>query len=183
MGTNELQLRPLRVEDEAAFRAAVDEFKAAEPHWQFAFCYDPTASFADYVRRLERWSRGEDLAEDFVPNTFLVEVVGEVIVGRVSLRHELNAFLERYGGHVGYGVVPSQRGRGYATEMLRLTLPIAVSLGLARLLVTCDDDNVASIRVIEKNGGVFEGFTTSLGLERPGRRYWIDVTSAAGISR
>lgn len=179
MNLQQLQLRVLRREDEPEFRKAVDEFKGADSEWQFAFCYEPGQPFADYVRRLESWTRGEELPGDFVPNTFLVGVVGDAIVGRVSLRHRLNASLERYGGHVGYGVVPSQRRRAYATEMLRQTLPIAASLGLSRLLITCDDDNAASIRVIERNGGVLEGPTTCAGSESPGRRYWIDISAAS----
>jgi predicted acetyltransferase len=109
-------------------------------------------AFAEYIRRLGCWSKGQELPEKFVPNTFLVGVVGNTIIGRVSIRHELNEFLLQYGGHVGYGVVSSQRNRGYATQMLRLTLPIAAQLGIARILVTCDEDNLASRRVIEKNG-------------------------------
>ena len=70
---------------------------------------------------------------------FLVAVVGEDIVGRVSLRYELTAALREEGGHIGYGVVPSQRRRGYATQMLRGTLDRARSRGLERVLLTCDD--------------------------------------------
>ncbi|MSP59265.1 MAG: GNAT family N-acetyltransferase [Myxococcales bacterium] len=57
------------------------------------------------------------------------------------------------GGHIGYDTVPSFRGRGVATEMLRQALPLARALGLTAVLITCDDTNAASIRVIEKNGG------------------------------
>ena len=175
MKQSDLILRPLRIEDEVAFRAAVEEFQQVEPDWAFAFHFDPVARFSDYVQTLTQWANGEALPERFVPNTYLVGVVGKVVVGRVSLRHTLNDFLARIGGHAGYGVVPSQRRRGYATEMLRLTLPVAASLGLKRLLLTCDDGNIGSQRVIEKNGGVFEGFAEAPELKVPKRRYWIDL--------
>ena len=81
----------------------------------------------------------------------------------------------RLGGHVGYVVAPSYRRKGYATEMLRQTLPIARSVGLGRILLTCDDDNVASRRVIELNGGVLENAVWEEGLRVPKRRYWIDL--------
>jgi len=175
METSRLKLRPLIVADELSFRRAVDEFKAKEPDWLFAFHFDDSVAFVDYVRRLDGWSRGQELPGNFVPNTFLVGVVGRTIVGRVSIRHELNAYLSKYGGHVGYGVVPSRRNRGYASQMLRLTLPIAARLGIARVLVTCDEDNSASRRVIEKAGGVFENVMQAPGTGVLTRRYWIET--------
>jgi predicted acetyltransferase len=79
-----------------------------------------------------------------VPATFLVAVVDSGLVGRISIRHELNAFLMDFGGHIGCGVRPVHRRRGYATEMLRQALVIARAEGVDRILVTCDDDNTAS---------------------------------------
>jgi predicted acetyltransferase len=113
---------------------------------------------------------------EHVPSTFLFAFVGTRIVGRVSIRHSLNEYLERVGGHIGYVVVPEFRRRGYATAILRLALPIARTkcAGADRILVTCDDDNVGSIRTIEKNGGVLENVIGGQGL-KPKRRYWIDL--------
>jgi predicted acetyltransferase len=92
--------------------------------------------------------------EAFVPATHLWAVTEERFAGRISIRHELTPTLRIEGGHIGYDTVPSFRGRGVATEMLRQALPVARALGLTEVLVTCDDTNAASIRVIEKNGGV-----------------------------
>jgi predicted acetyltransferase len=169
-----LVMRELQVGDREAFLSAVEEFRQSDPGWTFAFHFDPEGDFETYVARLSGWPRGLDLPERFVPNTFLVGVVGEKIVGRLSLRHELNDFLRRIGGHVGYGVVASERRKGYATDMLRQSLPRARRLGLGRLLVTCDDDNLGSRRTIEKCGGVLEDVVPN----EPGagkRRYWIDL--------
>jgi predicted acetyltransferase len=91
-----------------------------------------------------------------VPATFLVAVIGDQIVGRVSIRHELNDFLLNFGGHIGYGVRPAYRRRGYASEILRQALIITRAEGVDRVLVTCDEDNVASAKVIERHGGVLE---------------------------
>jgi predicted acetyltransferase len=111
---------------------------------------------------------------NFVPSTFLFGFIGPRIVGRVSIRHRLTPVLLRVGGHVGYVVVPEFRRRGYATEMLRQSVDIArTRLGIARVLVTCDDDNVGSIRTIENNGGVLEDVVTGGDLVKPKRRYWI----------
>ncbi|MGY1435719.1 GNAT family N-acetyltransferase [Streptomyces reniochalinae] len=89
-----------------------------------------------------------------------------------ALRHRLNAMLLEYGGHIGYDVRRTARRRGYATAMLRAALPRAAALGVERALVTCDHDNVASRRVIEACGGVFE---VRRGVKL---RYWIATPAA-----
>jgi len=94
-----------------------------------------------------------------------------IYLGAITLRHSLNDFLLRAGGHIGYSIRPSARRRGLATWALAEVLTEARGLGLDRVLVTCGDDNLASARTIEKNGGVLEDVrATGLGLTR---RYWI----------
>ena len=125
---------------------------------------------------LEEQSRGVNLLPNQVPATFLFAFVGDRIVGRVSIRHSLNAFLERVGGNIGYVVVPEFRRRGYATTILRLSVQIASEkLGIRRILLTCDDDNIGSIRTIEKNGGILDNVISGPDLEKPKRRYWIQA--------
>lgn len=97
------------------------------------------------------------------------------IVGMIDLRHRFNDFLAEYAGNIGYSVRPDERRKGYATWMLANVLPEARKLGLKRVLVTCDDDNVASARTIEANGGVFERRTYLESEHVILRRYWIDL--------
>ncbi|MGH3349168.1 MAG: GNAT family N-acetyltransferase [Nocardioides sp.] len=98
------------------------------------------------------------------------------VVGFIQLRHELNDFLENVGGHIGYSVRPSARRQGHARRALGLLLGEARVLGLERVLITCDDDNAASARTIESQGGelqdVFDGSAYGCGLKR---RYWIKL--------
>src|SRR4026208_2055613 len=131
-----------------------------------------------YLGRRAEQERGVTLpSPDHVPATFLFAFVGSRIVGRVSIRHSLNDFLHRLGGHIGYVVVPEFRRRGYATEILRQSLHIArEKCGARRILVTGDDDNIGSHRTIEKNGGILENIVHEPNLDKPKRRYWIDLT-------
>ena len=146
----------------------------------FLHYYQEGMPFARYLDVLGQHARGENLPASHVSSTFLFAFDGPRIVGRVSIRPELNDFLRRVGGHIGYAVVPEFRRRGYATAMLRQALEIAHrTFGLDRVLLTCDDDNVGSIRTIEKNGGVLESVITGPDLARPKRRYWIDARVSA----
>lgn len=98
------------------------------------------------------------------------EATGQVR-GVIQIRHELNAFLRQYGGHIGYSVHPDDWGQGYATRMLALALEQCDALGLRDILITCHPDNRASARVIEKNGGVHTQTVEVDG--RPVKHYWI----------
>src|SRR5215469_2277378 len=135
---------------------------------------DSEAGFSAWVRRLaDEADTANPPAEGRVHADYWWITEDRTYLGAITLRHALNDFLLRAGGHVGYGLRPSARGRGLATWALRSILPRARQLGLDRVLVTCDDSNVASARTIEKSGGVLEDLRqTELGLTR---RYWITL--------
>ena len=162
-----LRLRPFRGEDEPAARDAHERMRAEFP---FLLDYVTSEPWREYLHRREANRRGELLPARWVPTTFLAAVDEGRLVGRVSIRHELNDWLSRYGGHIGYAVVPDARRRGYGTEILRQGLVVARALGIDAVLVTCDVDNLASAGVIERCGGEFESVASGDGT--PKRRYW-----------
>lgn len=121
-----------------------------------------------------RIAREETCPEGWVPATQFVCLREDGrIVGMIDLRHRLNDYLAEIGGNIGYSVRPSERRKGYAACMLHMVLEEARRLGLRRVLVTCDADNEASRRTIERNGGVFERMAQDG--EAAVRRYWIDL--------
>lgn len=135
---------------------------------------DDPEGFADWVGWLLRHD-DPDVVPDpgRVHTTYWWIVEDRTYLGAINLRHTLNDFLLRAGGHIGYGIRPSARGRGLATWALDAVLTEAGRLGLERVLVTCDDDNLGSARTIERNGGVLEDVRDSeVGRKR---RYWIDL--------
>jgi len=168
----DLVLRVPRLSEEAEFLRAHRATSPSVRH--FLHSYEEGMSFERYLEVLAEQERGESLPANHVPSTFLFAFAGTSIVGRVAIRHALNPYLERVGGHIGYVVVPEDRRQGYATAILRQSLQIArQKLGLERVLVTCDDDNVGSIKTIEKNGGVLESIVTGPDGDTLKRRYWI----------
>jgi len=108
-----------------------------------------------------------------VPFTVFWLVAGDAFIGEAHVRHELNAYLLKEGGHVGYGIRPSRQRRGYGKLILALALEECRRLGLTRVLLTCLQDNVASARIIEANGGELENVIDDPAGRGPLRRYWI----------
>jgi predicted acetyltransferase len=157
-----------------SFLRGLREFQREGLPWHLAVDIEAIEQdFASFVAgKLADSSRR---TETFVPRTHLWAVAAEQFVGRISILHELNDALRIEGGHIGYDTVPSFRGRGVATEMLRQALPVARALGLTEILLTCDDTNAASIRVIERNGGVLREVRVLDANRPPKRYYWITV--------
>ncbi len=129
------------------------------------------------VERLEKDRLGIDLPEGYVPASTFWLVEDGTFVGMGNIRHRLTPSLEIYGGHIGYAIRPSRWGQGVGTLQLRLLLREARKLGIEHALVTCDESNIGSARVMEKNGGVWQDTIEHQLDGRPHRtkRYWIDT--------
>lgn len=163
------------VDWEAEFRGMAAELRAAGERYRSLESLQD--DFATWVRRLEGYVTGAGLGPGQVPwSTFwLVRPTDHCILGYSSLRHYLDEVLEDVGGHIGYTIRPAERRRGYGTRLLHLTLAQSRARGLSEVLLTCNHDNVASARVIEKNGGVLASASFSPRVETTVRRYWIQL--------
>lgn len=132
----------------------------------------------DIFKRIDNFRTGNDLPDNYVKATYLWLVDGDEFVGEVSIRHELTDSLLRFGGNIGYGIRHSQWNKGVGTIMLSMALDYAKKvIGLGKVLITCNDNNYASARIIEKNGGILQDkiINTIDGIDRTTRRYWIEI--------
>ncbi|TCI28271.1 GNAT family N-acetyltransferase [Exiguobacterium sp. SL-10] len=131
------------------------------------------SDFSSYVKQIrDKEVRVNNVS--WVPSTTYWLTDGEELLGAANIRHELNDNLINFGGHIGYGIKPSARGRGLATKQLELALEKAKELGIERALITCDRTNVASRQVILNNGGVPD----TPFMEGSGKvveRFWIEL--------
>jgi predicted acetyltransferase len=166
----EVRLRPYRPDDEQVARAAHEAMKPDQ--FKFLLGIEDATTWSDFLSHLADTRQGRNLALGQVRATQLLAEVDGAVVGRSSIRFELNDWLAERGGHIGYCVLAPHRRRGYATEILRQSLIVARAEGVGPVLMVCDDENAGSARAIERCGGVLE----SVRLDQSGsgyRRYWI----------
>lgn len=133
-------------------------------------------NFDEYMYEFDQEVNGP-IREGFVRNTtyFVYQAMTDKIVGAVNIRHTLNESLLQAGGHIGDGVRPSERRKGYATEMIRLALDKCRELNIDRVMMSCDKDNIGSSKSIMKNGGKLEKeFVNEEGVME--QIYWIELS-------
>lgn len=136
--------------------------------------YEKTQDWLDHLeirRTPELLPPGRTLSRQYL----YIREADEKIVGMISLRPQFNEYLEKYGGNIGYSVVPGERRKGYATGMLKASLPLCRELGLKRVLITCIKGNEGSKRTILKNGGVYESAVWEPDEQIWLERYWISL--------
>ncbi len=146
------KLSPTDSED--VYKMAAKEMPAEENGFGNSFGGLTLEQFRHQLIVHDNESRGIGLKEGYVPQTIYWFYVDDRPVGFLKLRHALTDYLKNHGGHIGYGVAPKERGKGFGAKMLELGLVEARKLGINKILITCNSDNLASQRVAEKNGGV-----------------------------
>lgn len=133
------------------------------------------SNFQEMIKSLLDSEKEENIPENWVPaSTYWLVDENKKVIGAVNIRHRLTKRLLDRGGHIGYGIRPSERQKGYATKLLSLSLQKTRELGLEKVLVTCDEHNIASEKTILNNGGVPD---TNF-IEEDGnviKRFWIEL--------
>ncbi|WP_336006317.1 GNAT family N-acetyltransferase [Fusobacterium polymorphum] len=133
------------------------------------------SSIEDWLEELKKRSSEATVPEGLVPSSTYIGVreKDNYIVGMIDIRHYLNDFLKQFGGNIGYSVRKSERNKGYAKQMLKLALEKCKDLKMKKVLITCDEDNIASEKVILSAGAKFEDIRNVDGENK--KRFWIDL--------
>ena len=172
-----VRLIKLTKEYERELGEMIDEWKLDQEtnhtnHSPWAIFKNDYHDFDYYLDNLEIKETKDGRVPDSV--FFLLDEDRNRLLGAVNIRHFLNDYLLREGGHIGDGIRPSERRKGYATEMIRLALIECKKLGIKKVLITCNKDNIGSAKSIKTNGGILENEIIDSDGELL-QRYWIDI--------
>ena len=150
------------------------EMSKTDTRWT-SFHIEESSSYEEWIQEKKNEKSGINLREGFVPATtlFLKRLSDNKICGSISIRHELNEFLLNFGGHIGYSVTPSERGKGYGKLQLKKAIEEAKKLNITSCLITADVENIASNKTILSQGGVLEN--TVIWKNDSLNRYWIKL--------
>lgn len=178
-----MKLREVKANDEKEIRKMYEEYLLSElipgiDRFEGIRVFEKLnqMNFFDWVDFLEKSKHEENLPETYSPSTlYLVINNDDEIVGAINIRWKKVPALMAFGGLIGYSIRPSQRGKGYANEMLSLALEKFKDTDIDNVLITCKDFNLASKKVIEKNGGVFDSVYENLDDGYNYLKYWIKI--------
>ncbi len=168
-------IRPSTKYKQSFIDAVKEHHKEGLPQYEKLNIKDLENDFDKYIEEILGWTEKENLPKDYVPMTRFWLVDDGEYIGRFDIRHELTEHLKKEGGHIGYDIRPSKRRQGYGSLGLKLTLQKAKELGFDKALVTCDDTNLGSAKIIKKNGGVLQDKIPIADDKPLKRRYWIEL--------
>src|SRR3990167_5078160 len=162
-----------------SFIEAVKEYKSeaeTEPIRSYSSLSidDLKANFEAFVERERSHAEGKNQQEGYVPQTEFWLVDGGEYIGHVRIRQRLTEHLLQIGGHIGYDIRPSKRGKGYGNKILALGLQKAKEMGIERVRITCDVDNILSRKMIERNRGILENEIPNPETDVNKARFWIE---------
>lgn len=152
---NIILVKPTKRHEAAAAEYIQEHLAAGEHDLHGASLLEQMDTYDGWLKHLAQQSHSSTVSADWVVSTtlFAIDKAADKLIGVVDIRHELNDFLAGYGGHIGFGVRPSERHKGYATEILYDALEVCKSIGLHKVMLACYKDNVASSKTITNNGG------------------------------
>ena len=167
-----MELRRPRLADKETVLEMMTEFEKSQSAHDGGFWDTENFVYEEWLESNQNQEMGINLPEGWVPAIQLVAFSGKgQALGFLNLRLRLNNFLLEKGGHIGYSIRPSERGKGYAKEALRQGLQVAKEKNIKKALVTCSVNNPASRAVILANGGLIEDVRNGV------ERYWIEVAN------
>lgn len=171
----ELALIKLSKSNQKEFNEMMEEWLNTEDvgdnYTPYAIFKNDYLDFDNYINNLEIKEKTDKLVPDSV--YFLYNISLNKFLGAVNIRHELNDYLLQYGGHIGDGIRPSMRGKGYGNKIIELALIECKRLGIEKVLITCNKDNIPSKKCIIKNGGILENEVQKD--DEIIERYWIEI--------
>lgn len=173
-----LYLREITIDDKIEILKMIEEIKEGDDPEKFEGLSNmKEISFDNYDKFLVELNKNMKLYKPHLVNqtTYILLDENNHIYGGTNIRHELNENLLKHGGNIGYLIRPSERKKGYATLMLKLALKKCKELNISKVLVTCREENIASAKVIEHNGGIYENSLFNKENEHTYRRYWINI--------
>ena len=131
----------------------------------------------EYIKVCEEYENVDKVPLHLVPATqfLFLRRNDNKLLGMIQVRHYFNDYLEKYAGHIGYSIRPSERRKGYAKEMLKMALPFCKEIGIDRVLITCKEENIGSEKTILSNGGVYERTVHEPTENKNLKRFWITL--------
>ncbi len=155
---------------EESFREGLEEFEAEDAKGFWDIGKKAIDDIKSYIHTSQKYEKGIDLPKNWASASTYWLMDEDEFVGTIIIIQQ-----KKEGGNIGYYIRPSMRQKGYGKKILELSLPKAKELGIKKVLITCDEDNVASRKIIEQNGGIYEGPAELNGI--PICRYWIDLVN------
>lgn len=166
------------IDDKESWMEYLKEYRSNNPKAKPLSCTENT-NYEEWINKITNEHNGIVLESGRVPSSVYFLMNNNRIIGHLSIRHNIdNEFLSLYGGHIGYGVRPSERRKGYATIMLNLALEKCRKLGLEDVMVTCKEENIGSAKTIENNCGVLNETIYITEEDCNFKKYWINVKEA-----
>ena len=163
---------PTAEHKEAALNYKQEYIECGETHIHGSGSFTKADDYENWLEKIT-WNKTQ-ATPDLVTGDIYFAIIDSKIIGTIAIRHYLNESLLKTGGHIGYGVRPSERRKGYGSKMLALALEKCRELSIDKALVICDKENIASAKTAISNGAVLENeFTEESG--NIVQRYWINL--------